>query len=220
MIVATIVGVAVLAGAPWQLVVVGVAMGVAPIPVAAALGTAGAAIAMRRRLSRRDHGSEVDLYRSLAGAVSAGDTLRGAIGRTDHPSVTASVTRLCAVGAPIGRIGAEMAESLPSSGRTFAALCAMSELTGSSVAGALESFAERAGAAVAERHRQRVSLAQVRLSAWVVGVAPLALTTIVLISRGIPEPGGAFVVVPIAVGALMQIAGMVVVFTVSGRAVR
>jgi Flp pilus assembly protein TadB len=220
MIVSVVLGVAILAGAPWQLVVVGAALGVAPIPATAVLGIIAVVDSVRRRLSRPDSESEADLYRSLAGAVSAGETLHGAIRHADHPSITPSVIRLCSVGAPIGEVGAELASSLPTSGRSFAALCAMSELTGSSLVDALERLAERAEATVENQRKRRVSLAQTRLSAWVVGVAPLALTMVVLVSRGIPEPGGALVAVPIAVGAVMQIAGTLVVFTVSGRAVR
>ena len=60
-------------------------------------------------------------------------------------------------------------------------------------------------------------LAQVRFSAWVVGVAPLALTVLVVGANGIPEPGGAAVVIPMAVGAFLQISGTVLVFVISGR---
>jgi hypothetical protein len=56
------------------------------------------------------------------------------------------------------------------------------------------------------------------MSAWVVGIAPLALTGLILVTQGIPEPGGAPVVIPMVIGAGLQLAGTSIVFVVSGKA--
>lgn len=218
MIVAVVVAVAVVAGAPWPLVAIGGAFGIAPGLATVGLAGFATVVAIRRRLGSSTAASEADLFRALEASVSAGATLRGAIAQADHPAVTKVVTRLCSVGAPMAHIGAELADLLPVNGRSFSSLCAMSELTGSSVSRALDGFAERAERAEENRRRRRVSLTQTRMSAWVVGAAPLALTAVVLGVRGVPEPGGVVVVVPIMVGAAMQVAGMVIVFAASGKA--
>ena len=218
MIVVAVVAIAVVAGAPWPLVMIGGAFGVAPGPVTVGLAGFAMVVSMRKRFGSRNAAAEADLFRALEASVSAGSTLRGAIAQADHPAVTKAVTRLCSVGAPMGQVGAELAELLPVNGRSFSALCAMSELTGSSITRALDGFADRAEAAEENRRRRRVSLTQTRMSAWVVGAAPLALTAVVLGTRGVPDPGGAVVVVPIIVGAAMQISGMFVVFAASGKA--
>jgi hypothetical protein len=57
------------------------------------------------------------------------------------------------------------------------------------------------------------------MSAWVVGVAPLALTGLLVIIKGIPEPGGASVVIPMVIGGSLQVVGTAIVLVVSGRAV-
>jgi hypothetical protein len=56
------------------------------------------------------------------------------------------------------------------------------------------------------------------MSAWVVGVAPLVLTAVVVGMRGVPASGTGIVVISMVAGAAMQVAGMLVVFSVSGKA--
>lgn len=219
MIVPVVGAVALLAGAPLSVVAVGVAFGLWPMPSVVILVGTTVAIHLWRNRKTPFHHREAGFFRSLAGIVRAGDSLRNAIAASEHPAVTDPVKRLCVAGAPIGEIGAELEPAFPENGRAFASLCAMSEQTGSSMASALESFANQATATEDRRRRQRVSLTQARMSAWVVGVAPLALTIGMVGFRGFPEPRSPMVILPMVVGASLQIAGMAIVFVVSRRAV-
>ena len=170
----------------------------------------------RRRWNSAD--DEAGLLRGIASSVTAGATLRQAIVAAEVPDSYAVVGRLCESGAPMADVGTAMKPMLPINGRRFASLCAMSELTGAPVGDALRSCADQAARDAAHRRKLRASLAQVRLSAWVVGVAPLVLTGIVVATRGIPEPGGALIVVPMAVGFVFEVVGMSIVLMLSQRA--
>ena len=212
-----IAGLVAVSGAPWPVVLVAVV--VASVPLQGSLLLIAVAVGdgwFRRTRSMR-HASEAVLLRSLAGVVTAGGSLRDAIAQSEHESVSHDVRRLCMAGASITDVGAAIEPEIPINGRRFASMCAMSEHTGSSIAPSLRMFAARAKDAEDRDRQRRASLAQVRFSAWVVGVAPLALTALVVGANGIPEPGGAAVVIPMAVGALLQISGTVLVFVISGR---
>lgn len=212
-----IAGLVAVGGAPWPVVLVAAVLAIAPLHGSFLLiaGAAGYGWFQRTRSTSRT--SEAELLRSLAGVVTAGGSLRDAIAGTEYEMITSDVKRLCLAGASITEIGEVVEPSLPVNGRRFASMCAMSEATGSSIAPSLRVFAERAKDADDRTKQRRASLAQVRFSAWVVGVAPLALTALVVGANGIPEPGGAAVVIPMAVGAVFQISGTILVFVISGR---
>lgn len=217
MLIWVLLAIGAVAGVPLlALVAVGV-VAVAPLHGSITLVLAAALYGWHKR-SNKAEASEVALLRSLAGVVSGGGTLRQAVAASPSSLVTSDARRLCATGASMADIGEAMASAMTTNGRQFAAMCAMSEHTGSSVAQPLEAFADRARAAEMRDQRKRASLAQIRFSAWVVGVAPLALTALLVVSQGIPEPGGAFVIIPMVVGALLQITGTLLVFVISGRA--
>jgi len=198
-----------------------VAAGVVAIfPIYGSVGLIAAAAVdgWRKSVERTSASSEVALLRSLAGVVSAGGTLRHAISTSTSSLVTTDARRLCAIGASVADIGEAMKSTMPTNGTQFAAMCAMSERTGSSVGSSLAAFADRAKATELRDRKKRSSLAQIRFSAWVVGVAPLALTALVVAVRGIPEPRGAVVMIPMVVGATLQITGTALVFAISSRA--
>ncbi len=218
MLIWTIVGIGILVGAPVPIVGAVGLVAVSPIYGSIGLVAAAAFYGWRKRVKRTSASSEVALLRSLAGVVSAGGTLRHAISTSTSPLVTADARRLCATGASVAHIGDAMKTKMPTNGRQFAAMCAMSERTGSSVAPSLAAFADRAKAQELRDAKKRSSLAQIRFSAWVVGVAPLALTALIVAVRGIPEPRGAVVVIPMVVGAALQITGTALVFAISSRA--
>lgn len=156
--------------------------------------------------------------RGLAAAIRGGATLRIAIAGSRSTIVSSAARRLAVSGAPMGDVGRALAEQMPVGGERLAAMCDMSERTGGSIAPALDRIATACDAAVARNRRRRIMLAQTRLSAWVVGVAPLAITATVLLLRGVPQPGGAIVVLPMAAGVVLQVIGLFVVFRVSRRA--
>lgn len=209
---------AALAGVPWVIVGSVMVVGVAPVPGVIVL--AAAAVALRWVRDRSDHAPdrETRLLRSLAAKAAAGTTLRQAISSVPDDIVTPHVRRLCAAGSPMGDIGDALGSELEVNGRRVAALCTMSELTGAPFARALSQAADRSTRLIRSQQTRRSAVAQVRFSAWVVGVVPLILAALVVATRGIPEPGGAIIVVPMAVGVVLQVAGTVAVFVLSGRA--
>ena len=214
----------------WAIAAISLATGV-PIPIVAAIGVVGlspirgtallavvaAGYGWWHRKQAKQVLSEATLFREIAADVAAGSSLRAAIGRSDSAYVSDVTRRLCESGWSLADIGAEMAPSLPVNGRRFSALCAMAEHSGSTVVEAIESFAVSATAEEELSRRRRSSLVQARMSGWVVGIAPIALTALVLVTQGIPEPGGAPIIIPMVIGAGLQLAGTAIVFVVSGR---
>ena len=218
MVIWVLVAVGLAAGLPWWTILVAGATAVAPVRgTVAVVGVAMVLESVRRRRSNTAI-DEVGLLRRIASSVAAGATLRQAIVLADVDQPYPVVGRLCRAGAPMADVGAAMKPMLPVSGQRFASLCAMSELTGAPVGDAVRSCADRAARDVANRRKLRASLAQVRLSAWVVGVAPLAMTGVVVATQGIPEPGGAIIVLPMVAGFILEIVGMGIVLMLSQRA--
>ena len=207
-----------LAGVPLQIVGAVALVAVAPIPglVLLMLVAVGQSVLKHRTKSRSD--PETALLRSLAAHVAAGLTLREAVVTAPRDLVSAATRRLCQAGSSMAQVGSALGSDLVVTGRRLAALCAMSELTGAPFGNALRKAADRSARAADARRERRGALAQVRFSAWVVGVAPLALTAVVVGSQGIPEPGGAIVIVPMVVGTCLQVIGTAIVFVMSGRA--
>jgi len=220
MLIWSVAAISLAAGAPLPIVGAIAIVGISPIFGTVTLAGSAMAYAWWHREKRQRRLSEAGLFREIAGDVSAGSSLREAVGRCQSELVSQTVRRLCDSGASMADVGAEMAASLPVNGRRFSALCSMTEHSGSSVVDAIEMFALNAVAEEELNQKTRASLAQARMSAWVVGVAPIALTGLVLVSQGIPEPGGAPVVIPMAVGAGLELVGTAIVFTVSGRVAR
>ena len=82
---------------------------------------------------------------------------------------------------------------------------------------ALEILADQAGEVAQLARERRVSLAQVKLSAVVVGIVPMVVSVALVAVRGVPDPGGALVVIPMIVGLSLQLVGVAIVFAVAGR---
>ena len=220
MLIWAVVAVSLVAGVPLPIVGAMAVVGVSPAVGTALLVAFAAGYAWWRRIQQHRGRSEAALFREIASDVVAGTSLREAIMRCESDDVSHTVRRLCQSGASMAAVGAEMAVSLPVNGQRFSALCSMTEHSGAPVVDAIETFAENARAEEELNYRRRSSLAQARMSAWVVGVAPFALTGLLLITKGVPEPGGASVVIPMAIGGGLQLAGAAIVFVVSGQAAR
>ncbi len=217
MLIWVVVATAWVVGVPPLIVGAGAVMVVSPpVGVAALVAAAFVARHRRRRAKRVD---EVGFLRSIAAAVTAGSTLRNAIRDGDTRIVTARTRRLCDTGMPLGKVGRSLRDSLPENGATFAAVCALSEQTGSTLAPTLQVLAGRA-ADVADMERHRVvATAQARFSAVVVGVAPLVVTAVLIVIRGMPGDGNPVAVGAIIVGAGMQVAGVAAVSALASRSV-
>ena len=220
MLIWAVVAISLVAGVPLPIVGAMAVVGVSPIVGSAMLIASAAGYGWWRRTQRYRGRSEAALFREIASDVVAGTSLRDAIMRCRSDDVSHTVRRLCESGSSMAAVGAEMAVSLPVNGQRFSALCSMTEHSGAPVVDAIETFAQHAMAEEELNYRRRSSLAQARMSAWVVGVAPLALTALLLATKGVPEPGGAPVVIPMAIGGTLQLAGTAIVFVVSGQAAK
>ena len=183
--------------APWQVMVGGiVAVGV---------------LAMwRRRTGQSVEEHEAARLRDLAADVESGMSLRAAIA-AQHGPLGPTPARCAQSGASMRRVGAAAEDVLPMSGGAFAGLVGIGEEVGVAIGPALRSLAADVDAATQAARDRRVALAQIRLSAVVVGVVPLVLAVAAVAVRGVPEPGGPIVVVPMAVGASLMLAGSVIV---------
>lgn len=220
MLMAVIVAGAVIARVPMLLIVGMVVVTFLPVPVglAAVLAVAIGGGVLRARTTRDAGIEEGGLLRELAGRVAAGASIRSSIA---DPSVVATpdrARRLAGLGLPMADVGREIAKVLPNSGAAFRAICSFSEHTGAAISTALSVLAERVDEASELARQRRVALAQVKFSAVVVGVVPIAVSMGLLVLRGIPEPGGAAVVAPMLVGLALQICGTAVVFKVASQA--
>ena len=174
---------------------------------------------VRRRRSGESSSSEAHLFRTLSADVTTGSTLRQAIAGSTSGLVSDETRRLCAAGVPMEDVAASLETSLGSSSGTFVGLCRVSELTGASICRSLLLMAELAEGEEELERNKRSAVAQSRFSAGVVGILPLGVGIVVLLLRGVPEPGGAVIVLPIVIGATMMLSGSALVWLISSRAV-
>jgi len=181
-----------------------------------------AAIAMWKMLKRgRGHPveSETSFLNAVASAVSAGSTIRDAIADSNSPFVGATARRLCMLGRPMAEVAAELERRMPSTGSELAVMLRLSETAGARVAGAMQQLADHASDIEQRKRDQRVAVAQSKFSAIVVGVVPLIAAAALVAVRGVPEPGGAIILIPMALGACMMVAGSATVLFVAHRVV-
>lgn len=219
MVPVAIAGVALLARAPAVLVIAALASTVVSVPISGALIGVAVAVSVltERRKSRNAEVDEGEVLRRLSGRVTAGATIRSAIADSVDDAVPGQARRLAALGRPMAEVSDELNGVLPVNGAAFRGICSFSEHTGAAISAALSTLAGRADEAAEAARVRRVSLAQVKFSAIVVGVVPVLMSTAILLMRGIPEPGGAAVVAPIAVGVVLQLVGTTIVFRVAAR---
>lgn len=214
----------------WLLVAAAWAAGVPPFVVGAGalmavnvplgIGAVGVAVFLaHRRKRQRSTIDEAGFLRAIATSVTAGSTLRSAIRSGDRKVVSTRTRRLCDAGVSMGKVGLSLQPSLVSNGLTFAAVCSLSESTGSRLAPTLHVLADRA-ADVADLKRHRgVATAQARFSAVIVGIAPMAVNAGLIAMRGVPGDGSPVAVASIVLGSAMQVGGVVIVFVLASRSI-
>lgn len=219
MFVAVAGALAIMARVPAPVVVGVLAMALVSTRIAVLLMVAMAIVSFSLRLRNRSQKPEGEggLLRYFAGRVSAGATIRTAIAEADGDAVPERARRLAMLGRPMDTVGGAVEEVLPVNGAAFRAICTFSEHTGAAIVAALGVLADQADEATELVRQRRVALAQIKLSAVVVGLVPIAASAGLLLVRGVPEPGGAIVVLPMAVGIALQLVGTAIVFNVAAR---
>ena len=215
-------GIALLGRVPASIVVGVVAMSYLPLPFIVGLVVAAAcgSVVVRWRSRRVPEEHEGDLLRQLSGRVAAGATIRSAVADRTIDAIPPRAARLAALGRPMANVGDALLPALPTNGAAFRGICSFSEHTGAAISSALAVLAEQADEATERARQRRVSLAQVKFSAVVVGVVPIAVSLALITASGVPEPGGAVIVLPMIAGVCLQLLGTAIVFRVASGSIR
>lgn len=224
MIVALVIAGAIVAGFDWRIVAVAGLVAVQPVSVIA-LAAAWAAVAAFRRWRRTavDPADEAAFFGALAAELRAGASLRVALAEAAArvPDLaTTEIVRRATAGLPLDTLGPLVEAAFPANGRVAAPAFALAGMTGARAAGLFETLAARAGHASELRRERRALTAQARLSALVVGVAPL-LFALLLLGGGrgaaLFQHGFAGYAV-LGAGLGLEVLGLAIVFVMLRRA--
>lgn len=200
-----------LVGAPWWVPASAIALALSPVAGLAVGLAALVTEVIRTRRSVRPPSPVSRIVRGFADELGTGHTLHQVVRWSPSPAVGSEARRLAFVGAPAGSIADALGSVLGRHATTFRSAVVLSEQSGGSLARALHELADEVEQDEAADGDRRVASSQARFSALVVGVVPLAIAALVVGLRGVPEPGGAVIVVPMTVGAVLMIAGSAVV---------
>ncbi|MEN8114447.1 MAG: type II secretion system F family protein [Actinomycetota bacterium] len=178
---------------------------------------------VRRRASRPGADVEAAFFRALAAELRSGASLRTAISSAADrvPLIDLRETvRLAAAGLPMSSIADDIEERLPGNGRFAGVAFRLSDWSGARVADTFEDLADRASDAAELARERRASTAQAKMSALIVGVAPIAFTVLLFATgrgSGLVDRGAIGWAV-LGVGATLEIVGLVLVAAMVRRA--
>lgn len=179
----------------------------------------------RARLTRPEPGDEVAFLHAVASELRSGGSLRTSIdaARARAPRLPLDdAARKAVSGLPADQVAESLARALPVNGRLAGAAFALSSTTGARSADVFESLAGRAAEAGELARERRALTAQARLSAAVVGLGPIGFAGLLLATGRagtLLESGFAGVIVA-ASGLALEVAGLVVVWSMLRRAER
>ena len=216
----------------------GLAVGISPVIIAiaalaaieprlvlAAAAVWGVAAALRRRPARVSPDDEATLFRAMAAELRSGASLRSALEEAAHrvPQIELGrPVRLASAGMSMTDVAGSVEPQLPENGRLAAAAFRLSDWSGARVADTFEGLAERAAATAELARERRAATAQARLSALIVGVAPLAFTVLLVATgrgAGLIAHGGLGWLV-LGVGLGLEVVGLIIVAVIVRRAER
>jgi tight adherence protein B len=159
---------------------------------------------------------EVQFAATVAAELRVGRALRQALldaldGIPTRPAV--ELRRHLVSGTPLVRAAAGVSQVLPDSGPMVVAAIRMAAESGGAVAPLFDRIADQQIGALAIDRERRAATAQIRLSAIVIGVLPLVVTGLMLVTGrlGALVQTGSFGVGVVALGASMQIVGLAVI---------
>jgi len=157
--------------------------------------------------------------------LRSGASLRSALAEAAHrvPQIELDrPVRFAAAGMQMTEIAKAVELQLPENGRLAAAAFRLSDWSGARVADTFDGLAERAAATAELARERRAATAQARLSALIVGVAPLAFTVLLVAtgrSVGLVAHGGLGWLV-LGVGLGLEMLGLIAVAAIVRRAER
>ena len=172
----------------------------------------------RRKTAHTD--TEAAYLRALASELRGGSSLRFAVAEAELrvPMGLGPAARLARAGMPMEQVARQMRLGLAHNGVAAAAAVELSGWSGARTAAVFEGLAERASEAAELRREQRVATTQARLSAWVVGLAPLVFTALILAGGlGSLDRFDGTVAMVIGVGVLLELCGLAVVALILRR---
>ncbi len=216
----------------------GLVLGISPVIIAIAAVAAieprlvliggaiwGVVAALQRRVARVTPDNEATLFRAMAAELRSGASLRGALAEAAHrvPQIRLErPVRLAAAGMQMTEIAEAVETQLPENGRLAAAAFRLSDWSGARVADTFDGLAQRAAATAELVRERRAATAQARLSALIVGVAPLAFTVLLVATgrgAGLVAHGGLGWLV-LGVGLGLEALGLLTVAAIVRRAER
>jgi len=212
-------------GVPPAIIAVAAVAAIEPrfVLISAAIWAAVAAV--QRRSPRVTPDSEATLFRAMAAELRSGASLRSALAEAAHrvPQIQlARPVRYAESGMQMAEIAEAVESQLPENGRLAAAAFRLSDWSGARVADTFDGLAERAAATAELARERRAATAQARLSAVIVGVAPLVFTVLLVATGrggGLLEHGRLGWMV-LGVGLGLEIVGLVTVAVIVRRAER
>ena len=180
---------------------------------------------MRRRRSRVSPDDEATYFRALSAELKAGASLRGALGEALERVPALSLdhaVRFAAAGAPMTEVADVVEAELPENGRLAGAAFRLSDWSGAQVADTFAGLAERASTSAELARERRAATAQARMSAIVIGVAPVAFAGLLLATgrgSGLVDHGVIGLVV-LGGGLTLEALGLMLVALIIRRAER
>lgn len=224
MLLGLVVAAALVVGVPWPVVGLAIAASWRPWLVLVAATAWAIWAAYRRRTARESTpDQEVAFCAAVAAELRAGASLRMALvdAAARVPQLDlAAPTRRARAGLPIDDVAAPLGDALPLNGKLAAAALRIAADTGGKAASVFDGLAARAAFAAELAREQRAVTAQARLSALVVGGAPL-LFGMLLLATGragtLLEHGGIGIGIAV-VGFALEAAGIAAVALVLRRA--
>lgn len=225
MLTAVLLAAGLAAGIPPMIIVLAALAAIEPRLILAGAVAWGAIAALRRRPVRVTPDDEATLFRAMAAELRSGASLRAALAEAAHRVPRMKLdrsVRLAAAGMPMVDVAASVEAQLPVNGRLAAAAFRLSDWSGARVAGTFEGLAEKAAATADLARERRAATVQARLSALIVGVAPLVLTVLLVASgrgSGLVSHGGVGWLV-LGVGLTLEVVGLVMVAVIVRRAER
>jgi Flp pilus assembly protein TadB len=178
----------------------------------------------RFRAERAAPDAEAAVLRAIAAELAAGASLRGSLvaaAGTSQDVDLSRVARLAAAGRPMDEIADAVEESLRVNGRRAAAALHLAGRTGAAPRRVLDRLAAQAADLGALARERRALTAQARMSAALVGGAPVVLIAVLgftgRLSGLLDDPAGRVV---LTAGATLLLAGITAVVIMLARANR
>lgn len=212
-------------GVPPVMIAIAAVAAIEPRLVLVGAAAWGVVATLRRRATSVTPDDEATLFRAMAAELRSGASLRSALAEAAHrvPQIELDrPVRFAAAGMQMTEIAKAVELQLPENGRLAAAAFRLSDWSGARVADTFDGLAERAAATAELARERRAATAQARLSALIVGVAPLAFTVLLVAtgrSVGLVAHGGLGWLV-LGVGLGLEMLGLIAVAAIVRRAER